>query len=299
MLSEKETLETLRNDTRFDNSDWPFHLAFQLGGFRFQLFARGIVLTDSLPNWYQAFEPQPDSQVFTIRYLSYNELDPDLVGKLFEGNNRYHNVMVLSDPTYLAENEIAVFRWDFRALLRTDKLKARVYLLNNSPASIDAVARVATSLILNKANKLLVHGSSILVGDCGYLFIGVSGSGKSTISVLSRSTILNDEISLIDVGNYNSAPYVYGTPFHGDLTECRNQGGILVGIYLLMQSSETVVRSLDEYQQHLAVLRNSINFSQTVKSFDTITLLSHRLLKKVTVNVLEFENNNRFMELIT
>ena len=73
----------------------------------------------------------------------------------------------------------------------------------------------------------------------GFLFAGVSGAGKTTISRLAPAdvTLLTDEISYL---RRNGEGYVaYGTPFAGELAKVgENIRAPLAALYLLAQGPE-------------------------------------------------------------
>ena len=63
-------------------------------------------------------------------------------------------------------------------------------------------------------DSILLHSSGIIRTGRGYVFTGKSGSGKSTVTILSPgATILNDEITLLDFSG--GAVTVADTPFNG------------------------------------------------------------------------------------
>ena len=70
---------------------------------------------------------------------------------------------------------------------------------SRSPYAIDCVLRIVHSLILAKQGGFLVHAASAIRGGKAFLFSGVSGAGKTTISRLAPpdATLLTDEISYV------------------------------------------------------------------------------------------------------
>lgn len=68
----------------------------------------------------------------------------------------------------------------------------------------------------SRAAVALVHACGVQVDGAGYLFVGESGCGKSTIAALSHQTgyrVLNDEICLVEFGP--DGPVLRSTPFNG------------------------------------------------------------------------------------
>lgn len=63
-------------------------------------------------------------------------------------------------------------------------------------------------------DALLIHSSGVIRAQDGFLFVGASEAGKSTIAELSRDRIVtNDEMNLIEFSA--AGPILSGTPFNG------------------------------------------------------------------------------------
>jgi hypothetical protein len=61
---------------------------------------------------------------------------------------------------------------------------------------------------------VLMHASGVVRGCDGFLFVGASGTGKSTVADLSQAhTVINDEVCLVEFGS--GGPVLHSTPFNG------------------------------------------------------------------------------------
>jgi len=89
-------------------------------------------------------------------------------------------------------------RGDFRAECDPEQRRGWVRQSAN-PYSIDAVLRMLHSLILAREGGFLVHAASAVRNGRAFLFAGVSGAGKTTISRLAPPDVLllTDEISYV------------------------------------------------------------------------------------------------------
>ena len=89
-------------------------------------------------------------------------------------------------------------RGDFRAEWDLERRRGRVRQSPN-PYSIDAVLRILHSLVLAREGGFLVHAASAIRNGRAFLFAGVSGAGKTTISRLAPPDValLTDEISYV------------------------------------------------------------------------------------------------------
>lgn len=100
---------------------------------------------------------------------------------------------------------------------------------------------------LGKNEKgILIHAAGVIYDDKGYLFVGCSGAGKSTISKFfmqnGRVTVLSDD--RIVIRNINGSYYIFGTPWHGDANIYSNQGAPLKGIYFLEKGPVNTIKDL-------------------------------------------------------
>jgi hypothetical protein len=111
---------------------------------------------------------------------------------------------------------------------------------------IDYFLRVIYTVLALSAGGLLVHGAGIVRAGRAYVFIGHSGSGKTTVARVSpEDVVLNDDLVLLmptSLGETNgaldSAWMVYATPFWNP-TQVRPVGdhAPLAAIYCLVQDT--------------------------------------------------------------
>jgi len=97
-------------------------------------------------------------------------------------------------------------RGDFHAEWDPERRQGWVRQTAN-PYAIDAVLRILHSLILAREGGFLVHAASAVRNGRAFVFAGVSGAGKTTISGLAPSDVvlLTDEISYVrEVGSQKS-----------------------------------------------------------------------------------------------
>lgn len=192
-----------------------------------------------------------------------------------------------------------ITRGDLRAELEPGLRRGRVRQHAN-PYSIDAVMRITHSLVLARAGGLLMHASSCLRKGQAFLFAGVSGAGKTTISRLAPTdaTLLTDEVSYL---RRNGSGYTaYGTPFAGELAKPgENVRAPLGALYLLRQGPENVIEPLaSESEAVRRVMENVLFFAHDPELvrmvFDTVC----DLVRAVPVYRLTFAPDERVWELI-
>ena len=128
-----------------------------------------------------------------------------------------------------------------------------------NPYSIDGVLRILHSLFLAREGGFLVHAASAVRNGRAFLFAGVSGAGKTTLSRLAPpdAEVLTDEISY--VRPCESGYEAFGTPFAGELARIgANLRAPLAALYLLVQGPENRIEPVDPAEAARAVLRNAV-----------------------------------------
>src|SRR3984957_20092686 len=169
-----------------------------------------------------------------------------------------------------------------------------------NPYSIDTVLRITHSLVLAEEGGFLLHAASAIRNNRAFLFAGVSGTGKTTMSRLAPpdATVLTDEISYIRrSGDRN---YVaYGTPFAGELARVgANTSAPLQSLYLLVQGPENRIAPISKIAAARAIMRHVLFFAEekelVAKIFDSVL----EFVSRVNVAQLIFTPDARAWELI-
>lgn len=168
-----------------------------------------------------------------------------------------------------------------------------------NPYSIDAALRIIHSLILAREGGLLVHAASAVRNGRAFLFAGVSGAGKTTISRLAPSdvTLLTDEISYLrrDGDSYMA----YGTPFAGELAKVgENVQAPLAALYLLQQGPQNAIERVSEGEAVRALLKNVLFFAKDSELVRMVFESACELVRRVPVYRLTFVPDERVWELI-
>src|SRR5580698_6749529 len=116
---------------------------------------------------------------------------------------------------------------------------------NANPYSLDSVLRILHSLILARRGGFLLHAASAICDGRAFLFSGVSGAGKTTMTRLAPAdiTLLTDEISYL---RPSADGYVaYGTPFAGELAKPgENCSAPVSALFFLEQGPENCIDEL-------------------------------------------------------
>jgi hypothetical protein len=207
------------------------------------------------------------------------------------------------DPDQDVQVRLESGRWmmergDFRAEWDTARRRGWVRQTAN-PYSIDCVLRILHSLILAGEGGFLVHAASAVKNGRAFLFAGVSGAGKTTISRLAPSDValLTDEISYVRPGR--GGYEAFGTPFAGELARIgENLRAPLEAVYLLVQGPENKIEPVSEPEALQAFLRNVLFFAHDRELVERVFQIAFDFISRVPVYRLTFVPDAKVWELI-
>lgn len=152
-------------------------------------------------------------------------------------------------------------RGDFRARWNPNARRGFIRQANN-PYACDSLLRIVHTLILAKQGGFLVHAASAILCDKAFIFSGVSGAGKTTISRLAPpdATLLSDEISY--VRRQGDRYWAFGTPFAGELGKPgENRSAPIAGFFLLAKGPENRIEPVHHTEGIQRLLRNILFFA--------------------------------------
>ena len=213
--------------------------------------------------------------------------------------NEVRHVDPVADVSVIRTGEKwCLTRGDFRA--EWEPASGRGWIRQSAnPYSIDSVLRIAHTLLLAKEGGFLLHSASAIRAGKAYLFAGVSGAGKTTISRLAPPdvTLLTDEISY--VRKRGDGYVAFGTPFAGELAKLgENVCAPIAGLYLLAQGPENRIQSLSAGEATRSILSNSLFFAEDEELVRAIFHSAFEFVSRVPVARLTFLPDSRVWELI-
>lgn len=198
----------------------------------------------------------------------------------------------------LADGRWILERGDFHAEL--DPALRRGHIRQTaSPYAIDAAFRILHSLLLASQGGLLVHAASAVRGGRAFLFAGVSGVGKTTISRLAppNVTLLTDEISYLRREGDSYA--AFGTPFAGELAEPgENVRAPLTALYLLAQGPENRIDPVSDADATRALLGCILFFAHDPYLIARVFDSACELVQRVPIKKLTFVPDSSVWEMI-
>jgi hypothetical protein len=224
------------------------------------------------------------------------ELEFDLIptGSASEDDVRVrHNVNVNNN-----DDEWILERGDFRARWNPHTGRCSVRQ-NPNPYSLDSVMRILHSLILAERGGFLLHAASAIYDGRAYLFSGVSGAGKTTMTRLAPAgiTLLTDEISYLrpSADGYSA----FGTPFAGELAKAgENCSAPVSALFFLEQGPENRIDELPSAEAVRRLMRNILFFAEDHRLVEKLLATACDFVARVPIRRLTFYPDARVWDLI-
>ena len=265
-------------------------VAIGIGGMAIALHTQDIAFRRLLEDRYAGF----------IEAGSHPEFEFDV--DLFEASDQFE-----PSQTKHADDDVQVSlqggqwvlrRGDFYARWDARAGRGRIRQSRN-PYAVDSVLRIVHTLILARQGGFLVHAASAIRGGRAFLFAGVSGAGKTTISRLAPpdAALLTDEISYVRrAGNAYEA---WGTPFAGELAKVgENQAAPLNTLFLLEKGPENRIEEIAEADAVRLLLRNILFFADDPELVSLVFRSACEFVEKVPVRRLIFVPDKSVWEMI-
>jgi hypothetical protein len=260
----------------------------EIGGIPIALSTRDKHFLDLLRQRYDAFlSPSPPEFELEFDLISPGVASDDDVRVRREGEQ------------WILERGDFHARWD----PRTGRGRVRQ---NANPYSLDSVLRILHSLILAERGGFLLHAASAICpapsASCNhqaYLFSGVSGAGKTTITRLAPPdiTLLTDEISYVrpSPGGYSA----FGTPFSGELAMAgENCTAPVSTLFFLEQGPENRVDEISSPDAVRRLMRNILFFAEDQGLVGKLLDTACDFVSRVPVRRLTFYPDARVWDLV-
>ena len=135
---------------------------------------------------------------------------------------------------------------------------ATVYITDYAPRfCINNALMVLYALATAPLGTALFHSAVVAHEGYGYMFLGKSGTGKSTharlwLANIENATLLNDDNPVVRV--FPDGIKVYGSPWSGKTPCYKNESYPLGGIVLLEQAPHNKIRALRGIESYAAIL---------------------------------------------
>lgn len=160
----------------------------------------------------------------------------------------------------------------------------------SSKFAINNSLMVMYALATSNRNTLLFHSAVVNCDGNGYMFLGKSGTGKSTharlwLKNIQGTDILNDDNPVVRITE--NGVKVYGSPWSGKTPCYKNQELPLGGIVLLSQAPYNKIVRLHVIEAYAAVVMSVSGMRWEKKLADGLHNAENELVKRAKVWHLE------------
>ena len=234
---------------------------YQVAGHRF-----AVIMPDNHLMWketkpYESFLTEEDNDlVFTV----------EMVDSMPDTSDKQKVTVSCESPD---SPRIELYEWQgqwllemapvldapIRVCLITDKAfkEGKFRVLGSTRFSLGTVMMLMFAFSTAQKNTLLMHSSVVVKDRKAYLFLGKSGTGKSTHSQLWINTIegcelLNDDNPILRVED-NGEVRVYGSPWSGKTPCYRNLSYPVGAIVDLHQAKQNRIRKLSMLEAYASM----------------------------------------------
>ena len=267
------------------------HLTIEIGGMPIRVNTTDADFLGMLQNRYAGFVGSSESAAI--------EFDIDLFAPGFVDPRADLRVTQHAGKWSLERGD---FRAEWEPARRTGAIRQSA-----NPYSIDAVLRIVHTLVLAQEGGFLLHAASAIRNGKAFLFAGVSGAGKTTISRLAPSdaTLLTDEISYVrkdvrkDARKHDHGYVAHGTPFTGELAKLgENVSAPISALYLLAQGPENRIDPVAPGEAARELLANVLFFAEDQELVQRAFHAACEFVSRVPVSRLTFVPDARVWEMI-
>lgn len=155
------------------------------------------------------------------------------------------------------------------------------------------------SRLLAREGAVEFHASSIILDGKAYLFVGHSGAGKSTISLLAEGAgarVLSDDRTIVRIDD--SGPMAWGTPWHGTGKQSSPASASVDGVFLLVQDRRNHVKAIDDARAVKELFVRSIQANVQESEVTACLATIERLVTEYGVQWLHFVPSDDVLQVI-
>jgi hypothetical protein len=261
----------------------PHSLVIEIGGMPVRVNTTDLKFHSLLQERYTGFLSEADDPEieFEVELVASGFPDPNAEVRVTQKLGRW-----------------SIERGDFRAEWHPASRTGRIRQAPK-PYSLDSVLRIVHTLALARKGGFLLHAASAIRNGKAFLFAGVSGAGKTTISSFAPpdANLLTDEISYVRRQGEGYA--AFGTPFTGELNKTgENLSAPVAALYLLAKGDENRIDPVPPGEAARSVLANILFFAEDEELVHSTFHSAFNYACRVPVFRLTFVPDSRVWELI-
>lgn len=208
---------------------------------------------------YRPFETEKGEPLFSLDVKTADEI---LVPAHFvEEARQEEEEQVIMSGHLTDDTKVIVYQWgEEKAVLRSSSQYENAALTTTSQRlqhAIDNSLMLLFAFATAPDSTLLFHSSTVVWHDRAYMFLGVSGTGKSThtrlwLKNIGQTHLLNDDNPVVRI-NEQGIPVVYGSPWSGKTPCYRNEQYPLGAIVKLCQYPENQILQLSVIESYVSL----------------------------------------------
>lgn len=155
---------------------------------------------------------------------------------------------------------------------------------------LSSLLRIVFSQAMLREEGIGIHASAVAHKGKAYLFLGKSGTGKSTharlwLQHIPGTELINDDNPAIRIKE--GTAYAYGTPWSGKTPCYRNVCYPIGGIARLRQAPHNRFRQLDDVEAFMALLPGCAVIKQDTALYDALCNKLTWLAENITIGMME------------
>ena len=207
-----------------------------------------------------------DDVVVINHHFGLPEFNADDAGKIvynqspwiiYENENKYAYLLQTSpDPEDDRINQIMYCNKDYSelAIYNNDTYTESFKKGNKGALTLNPTDQIFLSQVLSRRNGCYYHSDGMIIDGNGYLFVGHSGAGKSTIATMlqDKGEILCDDRMIVRKRNEDFK--IYGNWSHGTLPIVSASSAVLKAIFFLNQSEKNIIEPVKKTMDRVKTL---------------------------------------------
>lgn len=235
---------------------------FEVGGHRFCVTATEQDF--ALMRSYEPFAVSPDSgEQGHVFALTVTDGEPVGYTEELRQSEDYEEIVCGYADGQAGRMSVFEFRWMQQTagwlVCSADYREGRLVMTGRRRIlAIDNALMVIYALATARLRTALFHASAVRHNGRAYMFLGRSGTGKSTHAGLwqryiSGCSLMNDDNPVVRIAD-DGTVMVYGSPWSGKTPCYRNVCSPLGGIVLLSQAPHNRIRRLEDLEAYAALV---------------------------------------------
>lgn len=288
-----------------------FKKIFHVGGIDIEVNSAMEIRSDTFADKFSLFEiDEPGNDKVVINhYFEIPEIDPLEFEKevyrkspwvIYKDKDRWVYILETSpDPEVKEIRQLSFFNKDHTlgniyngSLVKDAYINGGLGSLTFSPTDQILLAR-----LLADRNGCFLHSDGIKINDQGYLFVGHSGAGKSTIATIlqDKGEILCDDRMILR--KWKNGYRIHGNWSHGTLPIVSSASAPLKGIFFLEQSKDNEIIPVDSSMESIKkILACMIKPLVSKEWWNSMLDLTEDIVKNISCYRLKFDKSGDIYE---